>query len=207
LTLAFERGRSVHVNIRRAACYLIATNLSEIALMLFAIATGAARPLSPAQLLWINLLTDVLPAMGLALEPPGRELMSRPQGDGAAPVMSGSDIGLLARDAGLLAGGALAAQIWSGTLRGPATGASVGFNSLVAGQLLYALACSPRPWRPGAALGGTLAGSFAAQLAALCLPGLRHIAGQRLGFADLALSSAAGLAPVLAIAALGGRRR
>jgi P-type Ca2+ transporter type 2C len=207
LTLAFERGRSVHVNIRRATRYLIATNLSEIALMLFATASGAAQPLSPAQLLWINLLTDVLPAMGLALEPPGEELMSRPQRDAAAPVMSTGDIGLLARDAGLLAGGALAAQLWAGMQRGPEIGATAGFNGLVAGQLLYALACSPRPWLPGAALGGTLVGSFAAQLAALFLPGLRHIAGQRLGVADLALSTAAGLAPVLATRALGAPRR
>jgi P-type Ca2+ transporter type 2C len=208
LALAFERGRSVHVNIRRATRYLIATNLSEIALMLFATASGAARPLSPAQLLWINLLTDVLPAMGLALEPPGRELMSHPQRDAAAPVISSADIGLLARDAGLLAGGALAAQLWAGMQRGPATGATAGFNGLVAGQLLYALACSPQAGRlPGAALGGTLVASFAAQLAALFLPGLRHIAGQRLGLADLALSTAAGLAPVLAIGALGAPRR
>ena len=206
LALAFERGRSVHVNIRRATRYLVATNLSEIALMLFATASGMARPLSPAQLLWINLLTDVLPAMGLALEPPGRELMDRPQPDGAARVMSGGDIGLLARDAGFLAGGALAAQIWTGSSSGRVTGAAAGFNSLVAGQLLYALACSPRPWQPGAALGGTLVGSFAAQFGALFLPGLRQIAGGRLGIGNLALSTVAGLAPVLAIGALGGRR-
>ena len=208
LLLAFERGRSVHVNIRRATRYLVATNLSEIALMLFATASGAARPLSPAQLLWINLLTDVLPAMGLALEPPSRELMNQPARDAAAPIIGGGDIGLLARDAGLLAGGALAAQIWAGSLRGRQTGATAGFNSLVAGQLLYALTCSPRAGGlPGAALGGTLVASFAAQFAALFLPGLRHIAGQRLGLTDLALSTAAGFAPVLAIGALGAPRR
>ena len=206
LLLAFERGRSVHVNIRRATRYLIATNMSEIALMLFATASGVARPLSPAQLLWINLLSDVLPAIGLALEPPAAELMKGPQQDGAAPVMSTADIGVLARDAGLLAGGALAAQLWAGARGGPERGLAAGFNSLVAGQLLYALACSPRPWRPGAALGGTLVGSFAAQLAALFLPVLRHIAGRGLGVPDLLLSTAAGLAPVLAIGALGDRR-
>ena len=207
LALAFERGRSVHVNIRRATRYLIATNLSEIALMLFATATGLARPLSPAQLLWINLLTDVLPAMGLALEPPNPELMSGPLPDALDPVVSRADIGLLVRDAGLLAGGALAAQSWAGLRRGRATGATVGFNSLVSGQLLYALACAPRGRLPGSALTGTLVASLAAQLAALFLPGLRHVAGTRLGFADLSLSTAAGFAPLLLIGALeaGGR--
>ena len=88
-----------------------------------------------------------------------------------------------------------------------ATGATVGFNSLVAGQLLYALACTPRGRLPGSALTGTLAGSFAAQLMALFLPGLRHIAGSRLGAADLALSAAAGLGPLLAIGALDPARQ
>src|SRR6202030_2597728 len=99
LSLAFERGRSVHVNIRRATRYLVATNLSEIALMLFATASGVARPLSPAQLLWINLLTDVLPAMGLALEPPDPGLMAGPLLPAPAPILSGADLPLLARDA------------------------------------------------------------------------------------------------------------
>ena len=144
----------------------------------------------------------MLPALGLAVEPPDPELMRSPQQDGSAPVMSGADMGLLARDAGLLAGSALAAQSWAGLRRGAATGATVGFNSLVAGQLLYALACTPRGRLPGSALTGTLAGSFAAQLMALFLPGLRHIAGSRLGAADLALSAAAGLGPLLAIGAL-----
>jgi len=177
--------------------------------MLFATATGMARPLSPAQLLWINLLTDVLPAMGLALEPPEPELMQAPQPDGSMPVMSAGDMGLLARDAALLAGSALAAQSWAGLSRGAGTGATVGFNSLVAGQLLYALACAPRGRLPGSALTGTLVGSSVAQMAALFLPGLRHIAGRRLGLTDLSLSAAAGLAPLLAIGALdaGTRKR
>ena len=72
----------------------------------------------------------------------------------------------------------------------------------MAGQLLYALACTPRGRLPGSALTGTLAGSFAAQLMALFLPGLRHIGGQRLGLADMSLSAAAGLAPLLAIGAV-----
>jgi hypothetical protein len=122
--------------------------------------------------------------------------------------MRRADIGLLARDAGLLAGSALAAQSWAAGRRGAATGATVGFNSLVSGQLLYSLACSSRPGRlPGGALTGSLVGSFAAQVAALFLPGLRHVAGRRLGFADFSLSTAAGLAPLLAIGALDGLRR
>src|SRR5213075_2838235 len=105
-----EAGRSVHGNIRQAIRFLVATNLSEIMLMLFAVATGLARPLSPGQLLWINLLSDVLPAMGLALEPPDPELMASPLPAPVGPILSGADLPRLSRDAGLIAGSTEAAE-------------------------------------------------------------------------------------------------
>src|SRR5205823_5062785 len=77
LTDAVERGRTVAINIRKAIRYLVATNLSEIIFMLVAAAAGRAHPLSPIQLLWINLLTDVLPALGLAMEPADPVLFRR----------------------------------------------------------------------------------------------------------------------------------
>jgi len=207
LALAFERGRAVHVNMRRAIRFLIATNLSEIIIMLAATATGLARPLSPRQLLWINLLTDVLPAMGLALEPPDAQLMANPPPVPPAPVVSRADFGFLLRDAGLMAGSALVAQGWAGSRRGADIGGTVGFASLVIGQLLYALACSPSGGRlRRGPLAAALAASLGAQAAALFLPGLRNLLGHRLGAVDLSLSAAAGLAPLLLIKALDASR-
>ena len=58
----------------------------------YAVATGLARPLSPGQLLWINLLSDVLPAMGLAMTPPDLELITRPLPASEAQVLSGGDL-------------------------------------------------------------------------------------------------------------------
>ena len=78
---AIERGRTVAINIRKSIRYLVATNLSEIIFMLVAAAAGQRHPLSPIQLLWINLLTDVLPALGLAMEPADPDLMTRPPAD------------------------------------------------------------------------------------------------------------------------------
>ncbi len=80
-----EHGRTVHANLRKALRFLLATNLSEMLLMLFAVATGIGQPLTPIQLLWINLLTDILPALGLALEPPEADVMRRSPPDPAAP--------------------------------------------------------------------------------------------------------------------------
>ena len=206
LALAFEEGRAVHANLRRAVRFLIATNLSEILLMLFAVATGLVRPLTTAQLLWINLLTDVLPAVGLALTPPDPELLSQAAADPEAPVVSRSDLPMLARDAGLMAGSALAAQVLTGVRRGPQAGCSVGFASLGIGQLLYTLACIPKRQPVGGTMIAALGASAAAQAAALLLPGLSNIVGVRLGAADLSVSLLAGLAPVASVKGLDAAR-
>jgi Ca2+-transporting ATPase len=207
LALAFEAGRSVHVNIRRALRFLLATNLSEIMLMLFAVATGLARPLTPGQLLWLNLLSDVLPAMGLALEPPDPELMARPLPAPAAPVVWQADLPLLVRDAGLLAGSAIAAETSAALFRRRAVAGAVGFTSLVTGQLLYALACRPSGRAAGGNLIGALAASFGAQAAALSLPRLRRLVGHALGAGDLSLAAAGGLLPLMLVKALDAPRR
>jgi hypothetical protein len=98
----------------------------------------------------------------------------------------------------LIAGSALAAETFVASRRGAASGAAAGFTGLVTGQLLYALACAqPTGEHGGAVLPGALAASFAVQGAALFVPGLRDLAGARLGFADLALAAGAGLASLV----------
>jgi P-type Ca2+ transporter type 2C len=211
LTDAVERGRTVAINIRKAIRYLVATNLSEIIFMLVAAAAGRAHPLSPIQLLWINLLTDVLPALGLAMEPAAPDLMTRPPRDPQEPVISAAEFGTLARDAGLIAASAFVAQACAARLGGSARSAqTVGFNSLVSAQLFYAFACrsrrglllSGRTHPPNPFFFGALGCAFAAQGAALFIPGFRNLFGPALGIADFGISLAAGAAPVLAIQAL-----
>jgi Ca2+-transporting ATPase len=212
LTDAVERGRTVAINIRKAIRYLVATNLSEIIFMLVAAAAGRAHPLSPIQLLWINLLTDVLPALGLAMEPAAPDLMTRPPRNPREPVISGSEFGTLARDASLIAASAFAAQACAARLGGSTqSGQTVGFNSLVSAQLFYAFACRSRRGSilsgralppPNPFFFGALGCAFAAQGAALFIPGFRNLFGPALGIADFGISLAAGAVPVLAIEAL-----
>jgi Ca2+-transporting ATPase len=208
---AVERGRTVAINIRKAIRYLVATNLSEIIFMLVAAAAGRAHPLSPIQLLWINLLTDVLPALGLAMEPAAPDLMTRPPRDPKEPVISAAEFGTLARDASLIAASAFAAQACAARVGGSAqSGQTVGFTSLVSAQLFYALACrsrhgslpSGRALPPNPFFFGALGGAFAAQAGALFIPGFRNLFGPALGIADFGISLAAGAAPLLAIGAL-----
>jgi Ca2+-transporting ATPase len=208
LTDAVERGRTVAINIRKAIRYLVATNLSEIIFMLVAAAAGRAHPLSPIQLLWINLLTDVLPALGLAMEPAAPDLMTRPPRDPQEPVISGAEFGTLARDASLIAASAFAAQACAARFGGSTqSGQTVGFNSLVSAQLFYAFACrsrrgsllSGRAHPPNPFFFGALGCAVAAQGAALFIPGFRNLFGPALGIADFGISLAAGAAPLLAI--------
>jgi P-type Ca2+ transporter type 2C len=209
LANAVERGRTVATNIRKAIRYLVATNLSEIIFMLVGAATGQTNPLSPLQLLWINLLSDVLPALALAMEPAAPGLMDRPPRDPSEPVISTAEFGTLARDGGLIAASAFAAQACASRLRGSGaqSNQTVGFSTLVAAQLFYALACRSRrgsvftgqslPSNP--LLLGALGVSCAAQAGALFVPGLRNLFGPPLGFADYGISAVAGAVPLLAI--------
>lgn len=66
---AVEEGRAIYGNIRRTIQYLLSGNLSEILIMLGAAIVGWPAPLAPIHLLWINLVTDGLPALALAAEP------------------------------------------------------------------------------------------------------------------------------------------
>ncbi|MDZ4084231.1 MAG: cation-translocating P-type ATPase [Bdellovibrionales bacterium] len=66
---AVEEGRAIYGNIRRTIQYLLSGNLSEILIMLGAAVLGWPAPLAPIHLLWINLVTDGLPALALAAEP------------------------------------------------------------------------------------------------------------------------------------------
>ncbi len=78
LAAAIEEGRAVYDNIRKFVRYLLTTNAGEVLLMSFAVIWGfAAMPLLPIHLLWINLVTDGLPALALGFEAPETFLMKR----------------------------------------------------------------------------------------------------------------------------------
>ncbi len=76
---AIEEGRSVYENIRKSVIFLLSSNLGEILTMFGAVLLGLASPLKSVQILWINLITDSLPALALGVDKnDGKRLMSRP---------------------------------------------------------------------------------------------------------------------------------
>lgn len=74
---AVKQGRNIYDNIRKAIHFLIATNIGEIVTIFMGLLLGLKSPLLAIQLLWVNLVTDSLPAIAIGLEPPDRNIMSR----------------------------------------------------------------------------------------------------------------------------------
>jgi Ca2+-transporting ATPase len=108
IVVAVEQGRIIYANILRFIHYLFSCNLSEITSVFAAIMIGWPLPLGPLQVLWLNMVTDVFPAMALALEPSAPDVMRRPPRDPREPLMTPGFIGLIAWQGLLLAGVTLA---------------------------------------------------------------------------------------------------
>ncbi|MEJ2698255.1 MAG: HAD-IC family P-type ATPase [Desulfuromonadales bacterium] len=78
---AVEEGRGIYSNIKKYLMYLLSSNLGEIGLIAGATFLGLPLPLTAVQILYVNLATDGLPALALAVDPPEADLMRRPPRD------------------------------------------------------------------------------------------------------------------------------
>ncbi|WP_376768270.1 cation-translocating P-type ATPase [Litoribacterium kuwaitense] len=74
---AVKEGRNIYENVRKFIRYLLASNVGEILVMLFAMLLGMPLPLVPIQILWVNLVTDGLPALALGMDQPEGDVMKR----------------------------------------------------------------------------------------------------------------------------------
>jgi Ca2+-transporting ATPase len=81
IVAAVEEGRGIFGNIKKYLMYLLSSNIGEIGLMAGAALAGLPLPLTAVQILYVNLATDGLPALALAVDPPEPDLMRRPPRD------------------------------------------------------------------------------------------------------------------------------
>lgn len=77
IVAAIEEGRVIYNNIRKFIRYMLSCNLGEVLTMFVGMLLALPLPLLPIQILWVNLVTDGLPAIALSLDPPGRDVMMR----------------------------------------------------------------------------------------------------------------------------------
>jgi Ca2+-transporting ATPase len=207
LVVAVSQGRTIYNNIRKSVHFLLSTNLSEIMVMFGGVTLGFGNPLNPMQLLWINLVTDVFPALALALEPPEPDVLRRPPRDPQEPIVRTADFRRIAFEGGAITAGALAAYGYGVVRYGAgAQAGGIAFQALTFAQLLHAYSCRsdrhsvfsrerlpPNPW-----LRAAIGGSAALQAATLFVPGLRGLLGTApLAPLDLLVVGGAAAAPFL----------
>ena len=180
---AVEEGRKIFDNIRNFVVYLLGANLGEILVVFVGVAGGLPLPLLPMQILWVNLVTDSLPALALSMEGGYPHAMRRPPRPPREGVVTGPIASMLAVRGVVVAAAVLAAFIlWLKVFDAADDGArTVAFATLIVAELLKAYG-SRSLYRTAVGLGffsnpylvgGTLI-SFGLLLAVLYLPPLQE---------------------------------
>ncbi|MEM4360075.1 MAG: cation-translocating P-type ATPase [Candidatus Bilamarchaeaceae archaeon] len=92
---AVEEGRGIYENIRKTLMYLLSGNIAEVMVIFLAVMLGLPLPLVAVQILWINLVTDGLPAIALAVDPVSKEIMARPPRKKSEDIWKGANLFLI----------------------------------------------------------------------------------------------------------------
>ena len=200
-----EQGRVIYANIIHFVHYLLSCNLAELLTVFLSLMLGWPLPLLPLQILWLNMITDVLPALALALEPSAPNVMSRKPREPDAAVLS-PNLMLIIGWQGLLLALATLAAFYIGLQRhiGTEHAVTMAFVTLGLVQALHAF--NTRSQRRSALtrrlftnlwLWAAVALCIVLQLAAVYVPYMRSVLGTVLldGY-DWAVIIACTLAPV-----------
>ena len=133
-----EEGRTVYDNIRKAILFILPTNGAQAMVITFAVLLGQVLPMTPVQILWVNMVTAVTLALALAFEPAEPGLMERPPRRPDEPLLSGLLLWRILLVSVLLVGMSYGIFLWllqHGADLNVARTAAV--NALVAGEIVY----------------------------------------------------------------------
>lgn len=135
---AVEVGRTVYKNIKKSITYLFAGNFAGILAILFAVFANWANPFTTLQLLFINLITDSLPAISLGFEKPEKNIMTKPPRDQNESILAGGTIqAVLFR--GTIIGIAVIIAQFIGRQISPYVGTAMAFSTITLCRILQTL--------------------------------------------------------------------
>lgn len=203
LLVAVGEGRRIHANIRTFLRYGLAGGLAEVLVLLAAPLIGLPIPLTPAMILWVNMVTHGLPGVAFGSEPLDRATTRQPSPSPSRPILDRTLVRQIATSGLALTLATLAAGWWASAQDVDVR--TTVFLTLGLGQLFVALALraprTRRSWRweeRGLEVAVLIAG--AAQLAGAFVPGLRDLLGaEPVGAAGLAVATSLALLPALLV--------
>jgi P-type Ca2+ transporter type 2C len=139
---AIEEGRTVYDNIRKALLFILPTNGAEALVLMAAVLMGIMMPITPAQILWVNMVTAVTLALALSFEPMESNVMKRRPRGNDEPILGGLFIWRITFVSVIIGG----LTLWMFTMMkdagmGEVAARTVAVNTLVAGQLFYLFNC------------------------------------------------------------------
>ncbi|MDK2563369.1 calcium-translocating P-type ATPase, PMCA-type [Romboutsia sedimentorum] len=135
---AVEVGRTVYNNIKKSITYLFAGNFAGIVTILFAVFANWANPFTTLQLLFINLITDSLPAIALGFEKPEKNVMSKKPRDPNESILAGGTIKSVAFRGMTIAIVVIIAQ-YIGMQTSPQVGTAMAFSTITLARILQTL--------------------------------------------------------------------
>jgi Ca2+-transporting ATPase len=184
IVAAVEEGRRIYANILKAIQFLLSTNVGEVFLLLVTAIFNLGAPLLPIHILWVNLVTDSLPALALSIDPADNDTMKRKPHNAKKGIMTKGMIWRVAYQGVMVGSLPLIAYLIGMKHGGQQLGQTMAFTTLVFAQLAHvrnlhsnkisSLRTSPLRNKP---LIGAIFVSAAMALAVLLVPGINNAFG------------------------------
>nr|WP_235044579.1 cation-transporting P-type ATPase [Methylohalobius crimeensis] len=139
---AVEEGRAVYDNLKKSIVFILPTNGGEAMTIVAAIAMERMLPITPVQILWVNMITAVTLALTLAFEPPEKRIMQRPPRRSDEALLSKFLIWRILFVSLLIVAGTFGLYLWERSFGTPIEAArTVAVNTLVMFEIFYVLNC------------------------------------------------------------------